>query len=197
MHRSVSEIIHISCAKFKSFTGGIMENLSNRLVWKLSLCMANVSLCQSLSCARLRDPMDCSPPHSSVQGILQARVLEWVAISFSKVFYYIIVWREMIKMTWIRNNIQDSFQFSYHFHFCLSTIPVLLKLSFNDHLKIIRRFKALLDLELMWCQKHNWQLLWVFISLSIQNQSCSHLVRPRHHQSPWFIKTVNLHNGKM
>ena len=91
MHRSVSEIIHISCAKFKSFTGGIMENLSIRLVWKLFLCMANVSLCQSLSCARLWDPMDYSPPHSSVQGILQARVLEWVAISFSKMFYYIIV----------------------------------------------------------------------------------------------------------
>ena len=30
------------------------------------------------------DPMDCSPPGSSVQGILQARILEWVAISFSR-----------------------------------------------------------------------------------------------------------------
>ena len=29
------------------------------------------------------DPMDCSPPSSSVHGILQARILEWVAISFS------------------------------------------------------------------------------------------------------------------
>ena len=29
------------------------------------------------------DPMDCSPPVSSVHGILQARILEWVAISFS------------------------------------------------------------------------------------------------------------------
>ena len=28
-------------------------------------------------------PMDCSPPSSSVHGILQARILEWVAISFS------------------------------------------------------------------------------------------------------------------
>ena len=28
-------------------------------------------------------PMDCSPPGSSVHGILQARILEWVAISFS------------------------------------------------------------------------------------------------------------------
>ena len=36
------------------------------------------------SCLTLRDPMDCSLPDSSVHGILQARVLEWGAISFSK-----------------------------------------------------------------------------------------------------------------
>ena len=30
------------------------------------------------------NPMDCSPPGSSVPGILQARILEWVAISFSR-----------------------------------------------------------------------------------------------------------------
>ena len=36
------------------------------------------------SCPTLCDPMDCSPPSSSVHGILQARILEWVAISFSK-----------------------------------------------------------------------------------------------------------------
>ena len=34
-------------------------------------------------CLTLSDPMDCSPPGSSIHGILQARVLEWVAISFS------------------------------------------------------------------------------------------------------------------
>ena len=36
------------------------------------------------SCPTLCHPMDCSPPGSSVHGILQARVLEWVAISFSR-----------------------------------------------------------------------------------------------------------------
>ena len=36
------------------------------------------------SCPTLKDPIDCSLPGSSVCGILQARVLEWVAISFSK-----------------------------------------------------------------------------------------------------------------
>ena len=35
------------------------------------------------SCPTLCDPMDCSPPGSSVHGIFQARVVEWVAISFS------------------------------------------------------------------------------------------------------------------
>ena len=36
------------------------------------------------SCLTLCDPMDCSPPHSSVHGIFQARILEWVAISSSQ-----------------------------------------------------------------------------------------------------------------
>ena len=36
------------------------------------------------SCLTLCDPMDCSSPGSSVHGILQARILEWVAIPFSR-----------------------------------------------------------------------------------------------------------------
>ena len=36
------------------------------------------------SCPTLCDPMDCSPPGSSVHGIFQARELEWAAISFSR-----------------------------------------------------------------------------------------------------------------
>ena len=35
------------------------------------------------SCPTPSDPMDCSPPASSVHGIFQARVLEWGAIAFS------------------------------------------------------------------------------------------------------------------
>ena len=36
------------------------------------------------SCLTLCDPMDCGPPGSSIHRIFQARVLEWVAISFSR-----------------------------------------------------------------------------------------------------------------
>ena len=37
------------------------------------------------SCLTLCDPMDCSSPGSSVHGIFQAHILEWVALSFSRV----------------------------------------------------------------------------------------------------------------
>ena len=46
----------------------------------LVLCVCSVTqLCLSLC-----KPMDCSPPGSSVHGIFQTRILEWVAISYSR-----------------------------------------------------------------------------------------------------------------
>ena len=50
------------------------------LWWNQSVCACSVSH----SGLTLHDPMDCSLPGSSVLGILQARILEWVAISFSR-----------------------------------------------------------------------------------------------------------------
>ena len=35
-------------------------------------------------CLTLRDPMDCSPPGSSIHGILQAKILEWIAVPSSR-----------------------------------------------------------------------------------------------------------------
>ena len=51
------------------------------LICLLFWCMHGKSL---QSCLTLCDSMDCSPPGSSVHGIFQARILEWVAISFSR-----------------------------------------------------------------------------------------------------------------
>ena len=45
--------------------------------------MAAAKSFQTKSCPTLCNPMDCSPPGSSICGICQARVLEWVAIAFS------------------------------------------------------------------------------------------------------------------
>ena len=50
----------------------------------LSGFLATAATAKSLqSCASLCNPIDGSPPSSPVSGILQARTLEWVAISFS------------------------------------------------------------------------------------------------------------------
>ena len=42
------------------------------------------------SCLTLCDPMNSCPPGSSVHGILQARILEWVTISFFKVYSIVV-----------------------------------------------------------------------------------------------------------
>ena len=51
------------------------------ILFRDGLCVCAVTQ----SCLTLCDPMDCSPTGSSVHGILQVRILDWVAISFSRV----------------------------------------------------------------------------------------------------------------
>ena len=62
------------------------------------------------SCPTLCDPMDCSLPGSSVQGIFQARVLEWGAIAFSEHIrlalwflepFDIIAWEKELLPKWL------------------------------------------------------------------------------------------------
>ena len=56
-------------------------------VYLTSLCTTVNDECGcavAQSCPILCDPVDCSPPGCSVPGILQARILEWAAISFSR-----------------------------------------------------------------------------------------------------------------
>ena len=59
--------------------------------WFFYVCVAAKSL---QSCPTLCDPIDGSPPGSPVPGILQARTLEWVAISFSNAWN----WKVKVKL---------------------------------------------------------------------------------------------------
>ena len=53
-------------------------------MWNLEKWYAAVAAAKSLqSCPTLCNPIDSDPPDSPIPGILQARTLEWVAISFS------------------------------------------------------------------------------------------------------------------
>ena len=71
---SNESVLHIRWPKYWSFS--FSQVLSNVCLYFFLLLAAVVSD----SC----DPMDCRPPGSSVNGILQARILEWVAISYSR-----------------------------------------------------------------------------------------------------------------
>ena len=57
---------------------------------KPNKCLLVVQLCPTVC-----DPIDCSLPGSSVHGILQARILEWIAIPFSKASSHLRDW------TWV------------------------------------------------------------------------------------------------
>ena len=73
------------------------DNLQENRVWKTTCVWPNhfaahqkltqhrkSTTLRTLSRVRLCDPVDCSPPGSSVHGTLQAGILQWVAISFSR-----------------------------------------------------------------------------------------------------------------
>ena len=59
------------------------EILLSYLGHYLKLSVAAAAAASHQSCLTLCDPTDGSPPGSPIPGILQARTLEWVAISFS------------------------------------------------------------------------------------------------------------------
>ena len=60
------------------------RSIASPFILTLRICLHLKLLLVTQSCWILCDPMDCSPPGSSVHGILQARILEWVAIPFSR-----------------------------------------------------------------------------------------------------------------
>ena len=71
------EITHFCC---------LLWRLNEIILWKFLVqhIRYSVNVIYSLSYVQLCDSMDCSLPGSSVCGISQARILEWVAISFSR-----------------------------------------------------------------------------------------------------------------
>ena len=81
-----------------NFLWSSFENFIYDWILFVFFCSATAKSLQS--CPTLCDPKDSSPPGSPVPGILQARTLEWVAISFSS------AWSE--KWKWSRSVVSDS-----------------------------------------------------------------------------------------
>ena len=60
---------------------GVLIRTRKKLIWFILQIIIDMYACLVVSI--LCDPVNCSLPGSSVHGILQARILEWAAISFS------------------------------------------------------------------------------------------------------------------
>ena len=60
------------------------HNIYGPRLGDIPLALEQMKVLVAQPCLTLCNPMDCSPPGSSVLGLLQARMLEWVTISFSR-----------------------------------------------------------------------------------------------------------------
>ena len=73
------------CSTEVSLWKMILQSLLGSCLPRSAPLLVCVHVCSvALSCPTLCDPMDYSPPGSSVHGIFQARTLEWIAVSFSR-----------------------------------------------------------------------------------------------------------------
>ena len=82
------DLLGILCLRYLSFRD------SNWNVWSECVCVCVCVLVAQL-CLTLCDPMNCSPPGSSVHGMLQARTLEKVAIPFSRASFQPRDWSQV------------------------------------------------------------------------------------------------------
>ena len=82
--------------------------------------------------------MDCSPPGSSIHGIVQARILEWVAISFSEHqridAFELWCWRKLLRVTWTARRSNQSILKEFSPRCSLEVLMLTLKLQYFGHL---------------------------------------------------------------
>ena len=79
--------------------------------------------------------MDCSLPGSSIHGIFQARVLEWVAISFSRLdAFELWCWRRLLRVPWTTRRSNQSILKEISPEYSLEGLMLKLKLQYFGHL---------------------------------------------------------------
>ena len=109
------------------------------------------------SCLTLCDPIDGSPPGSPVPGILQARTLEWGAISFSKAIVIKVVWywrKNWHTDPWIRILIKDQNRSPVYSHTTLNG-PDLIRIGNPEINHILIYDKGAKNTQLK-----NWTVTW-------------------------------------
>ena len=115
------------------------------------------------SCLTLHDPMDCSPPGSSIHGTLKSRVLEWGAIALS----HIHVYSHRLQLTFIYTYVPSSFSiqcyFATEFLFILQDSVV--------QVYFLRTSLMILSLEKMYDRYNlkNYYFNWIFMHSQTEN----------------------------
>ena len=82
------------------------------------------------SCPTLSDPMDCSPPGSSVHGSFQARVLEWGATAFPGAVHYPFL------CVWVPEGISFFLFFSLIYSLGLNLLSLMINLVFLARIRL-------------------------------------------------------------
>ena len=112
-------------------TPGQGAELYNTCIWTIKPVIV------AQSCPTLCDPMDSSPPGSPVHGILQARILEWVAISFSS----------HSRIIQINQNVETT-------QMALQAIHRHIKCGISIQHNMIQLLKAIRYMDESWKKKH-------------------------------------------
>ena len=128
---------------------------------KFCTCLTNAMLCYAKSlqsCLTLCDPIDGSPPGSPVPGILQARTLEWVAISFSNAWKWKVkvnllscVW--LLATPWTVAHQAPPFM-GFPRQECWSGVPLPSLLYVLGHPKIQWLYHDICFIVMVWNQTH-------------------------------------------
>ena len=106
------------------------------------------------SCVRLRDPMDCSLPGSSIHGILQARVLKWAAIAFSSLFPELLIKSGYFETIWNKSLCLKVILLTDH---CCAVCDYAFR---NFTICSTRLLYLCCKLFLLYCHCF-WELLWI------------------------------------
>ena len=162
-----------------------------------SYCISAATAKSLQSCLTLCDPTDGSPPGSAVPGILQARILEWVAISFSNAWKWKVKVKSLSRVqlsaiSWTAAyQAPPSMGFSRQEYWSGVPLPSPFLRTFLRFLRFLRTFLR------TW--KNNKILLYCTVQFSSLTQSCPTLWDsmdcstrglPVHHQLPKSIESV-------
>ena len=136
------------------------------------------------SCPTLCNPIDGSPPGSPVLGILQARILEWVAISFSNAWKWKVKEKSLIRVLLLATSWTAAYQAPPYMGFSTSTpYPMA-----NTILLWAQHFKILHINNIIQCLHF---AVWL-ISFNIMLSSFIHVVSTG--RISFFLRLSNIHN---